>query len=421
MKTGRTFWLIMAFAALMALGAIRTRDIWFERMFVLAILVVFASLLWAWFSIQPITVTRTAREHRQQVGQYFKEKFQVQNHSAFSRLWVEICDLSNLKGQPGSKVLAQIAPHEDRIYLSRTLLTKRGLINLGPMRIISGDPFGIFKSSRLIASTNQLLVYPHFFRLENFPALPGYLSGGRQRKQKTTEVTPYAAGVREYQPGDPLSRIHWRTTARRDRTMVKEFEQDPQTQVWLYIDCNPDVQAGIDELDPDDRHGQLRLDRIYRGESVPRHTFEYLISAAASVADYYIRRNCNVGLATSGKIWFNLPVERGERQLQKIYEALTLVTYDGNHNAADLVEAQARQANRGATVVLFTASSGTDSIQAMDILIRRRLNPILILSDSKSFGGVSSGEEIIPLLQSRGVPYVLLRAGEDIKTKLEGK
>ncbi len=83
MKTGRTFWLIMAFAALMALGAIRTRDIWFERMFVLAILVVFASLLWAWFSIQPITVTRTAREHRQQVGQYFKEKFQVQTTQRF--------------------------------------------------------------------------------------------------------------------------------------------------------------------------------------------------------------------------------------------------------------------------------------------------------------------------------------------------
>jgi hypothetical protein len=37
----------------------------------------------------------------------------------------------------------------------------------------------------------------------------GILPGGHALREKTLEVTPYAAGVREYVPGDPLKRIHW--------------------------------------------------------------------------------------------------------------------------------------------------------------------------------------------------------------------
>ena len=55
-------------------------------------------------------------------------------------------------------------------------------------------------------------------------------------KHRNTEVSPYAISVRDYYPGDPLRRIDWKTTARLDKLMVKEFEEDPQATVWILLD-----------------------------------------------------------------------------------------------------------------------------------------------------------------------------------------
>jgi uncharacterized protein (DUF58 family) len=65
------------------------------------------------------------------------------------------------------------------------------------------------------------------FNIHSFPLPSGLLSGGEALRRRTHQITPNAAGVRDYAPGDPLNRIHWISTARRRRLMVKEFELDP--------------------------------------------------------------------------------------------------------------------------------------------------------------------------------------------------
>jgi len=417
MKIGRSFWIALGMTAIMAIAAWRTQDIWFERVATLCFGIIILSYIWAKFSLSPITIECTAREYRQQIGQYFKEKFVINNQSILGRLWLEIQDVSALNDQPGSVVISHLAPNESRTFLTRTLLAQRGKFPLGPLKIISGDPFGIFRASSLAQVKHHVLVYPQIFKLDGFPTLPGYLTGGHQKKQKTTEVPPYAAGVREYQPGDPLSRIHWKTTARRDRVMVKEFEQDPQTQVWLFIDCNSSYAAGIDHLDTGSHRGASQIGRIYQGELVPPHTFEYLISAAGSVADYYIRQNYNVGLASSGEIWFDLPMERGERQYQKLMEAFALIKCDGNTPVTELVETKSQKVNRGSTIVLFTSENTDHLSRAVGNMLRHKYQPIVVYAESGSFGGSNGPFPIIPTI----VPVITLRRGEGIKEKLEGR
>ena len=58
-------------------------------------------------------------------------------------------------------------------------------------------------------------------------------------------VAKLPGGVREYVDGDPLNRIHWMSTARRDRLMVKEFELDPQSDVWIFLDAEREVQSTL--------------------------------------------------------------------------------------------------------------------------------------------------------------------------------
>ena len=66
----------------------------------------------------------------------------------------------------------------------------------------------------------------------------GILPGGDALRRRTHYVTTNASGVRDYAPGDSYSRIHWRSTARRDRLIVKEFELDPLADIWIVPDMS---------------------------------------------------------------------------------------------------------------------------------------------------------------------------------------
>ena len=87
----------------------------------------------------------------------------------------------------------------------------------------SGDPFGLFTRKKAYPADETLVVLPMTVNISTFPPPAGLLPGGKMIRLKTMDVTPHAAGVREYVPGDPMKRMHWKSTARRGHFMVKEF------------------------------------------------------------------------------------------------------------------------------------------------------------------------------------------------------
>jgi uncharacterized protein (DUF58 family) len=64
-------------------------------------------------------------------------------------------------------------------------------------------------------------------------------------------MTPHAVGIREYLPSDPMKRIHWPSTARRGRFMVKEFEQPQAKRVVILLDTNLQ-RVGARDIDIND-------------------------------------------------------------------------------------------------------------------------------------------------------------------------
>ena len=81
-----------------------------------------------------------------------------------------------------------------------------------------------------------MLVLPFLVKLQHFPYQQGILPGGRSKRIRTAEVTPHGSSVREYIPGDPLNRIHWPFTAKKNSFMVKEFDQEPMSDIWIILD-----------------------------------------------------------------------------------------------------------------------------------------------------------------------------------------
>jgi len=207
------------------------------RLFITLIIVLFVSGVGSALSIMGLEITRSSRASRKQVGEIFTEKFELANRSVFPKAWLRISDFSDLTGRAGSRVLTRIGGRQSRTYAAFTLLERRGWFQLGPTQIETGDIFGLFLIRKIVQPKSRLLVIPYTVNIQNFPAPFGIMPGGRALRQKTLEVTPYAAGVREFVPGDPLKRIHWPTSARKQTLIVKEFEKDPMAAVWIFLDA----------------------------------------------------------------------------------------------------------------------------------------------------------------------------------------
>lgn len=376
----------------------------------------FGSWIWSIISLRGVRLVRTARAQRAQVGQIFEERYEVDNESRFLRLWLEVRNESPLPESGGSQVLSLIGGRQRRIYWSQTLLTQRGVFPLGPTVLASGDLFGLFPISRTIPSQESLLVYPLMVEIRSFPEPPGLLPGGEALRRRTHQITPNAAGVREYYPGDPLNRIHWVSTARRERLIVKEFELDPLAEVWIILDANRQEQASL-PLPPQD-FNVLNYWRKQVKVQLPPSTEEYMVTIAASLGRYYLRRGRAVGLLGSGQHLTLLPPDRGGRQLGKILEDMAVLRAQGNLPLQGLVEAQAKHITRGSTVILISPTVVVDFVFLVEYLLRRGLRPLVTLLDPASFGGSLGSDYLVERVRTLGVPVRQVKNGSNLEAIL---
>lgn len=391
----------------------------YYRIIYLLLGVLLLAFLWAFTSLRGLSVIRSARVLRLPVGQIFEERFEIRNDSWYGRLWIEIKDQSALPDKQGSRVISSIGPRQLRSYFSRTLLVKRGAFTLGPTVLVSGDPFGFFAVQKVIPAEKTLLVLPYMVNLQKFPEPAGILPGGRALRRKSLEVTPYAAGVREYAPGDPLSRIHWKSTARKDRLIVKEFEQDPQADVWILLDAQSGTHFSLPDLHRVDSTGPFWLIPQRLVMPLPPSTFEYAVSCVASIADYYLAQGRSVGFSCAAQTLSVLPAERGDRQLAKLLETLAFLQPEGGLPLPGLIEAQANQVPRGSTIVLVTAVCNQNLELALEVILRRDLRPVVIGVDSASFGGYEDACVTFEHLRAYGVPLRMIREGDSLQEILE--
>jgi len=416
----RNFWVVLALLIVSLTTAIITGSTIYYRLVYLWVLMIVTGWIWAYFSLRGVSLRRLARTLRQQVGQIFEERFELSNTGRLPRLWLSLKDEGPIPGSAGSRVLTWIGGRQQRTYLSYTWLTRRGQFPLGPTVFESGDLFGLFGSRMEVPAQNYLLVTPFLVDLQSFPAPSGTLPGGRALHLRSLEVTPYAAGVREYIPGDSLNRIHWPTTARRDKLMVKEFEQDPQADVWLFVDGQALVQAALPESEATPQGDRLWLWRHRPDEvTMPPATFEYAVSSAASIGHYFIQKGRAVGLTSIGQIHVVLPAERGERQLGKILDTLAFIQGEGDLPLLGVVTAQAGSLPQGSTVVLITSSTDQGVLLAAEDLEQRNMHPVVVLIDAASFGGASGTQGLGVSLTERGYAVKIVANGADLRIALE--
>lgn len=409
--------IVIILSAVCLLGGVITGQSYYYRLSYLWVIIIFISWLVSRSSLMGLIIKREPRSLRSQVGQIFEERFEIVNHQPFPHLWVEIKDDSTLPGITASHVISMIHGHETRSFLSRTRLLQRGAFSLGETELIGGDFFGLFSVKKKFPVEHHLLVYPMMVQIDKFPGPAGWLAGGEALKRRTHQITPNAVGVRDYVPGDPLSRIHWLSTARRNRLIVKEYELDPMAEVWIFLDADRAVhfQGDINLELP-----KLDVKEVWRPfVNIPLSvsTEEYAVCAAASLSRYYLNEGRVVGFVSAGKNLWVISSDRGARQLGKILETLALLKSDGNLPIQALVEAQVRNIPRGSTIVIISPASESRIAPIVMSVTQRGMHPIVVFLDSISFGKEreeKSDDLMIPL----NIPVFRVKNGDDLSSIL---
>ena len=395
-------------------GLITGRAFFFNLALILGALYVLA-LVYAWTSVRWLAIGRKTRTRRAQVGRKLEESFTIRNRSPLPKLWVEVRDESTLPGHRASHVVPALGPFGRYQWAADTTCRVRGDYQLGPVTVIGGDPFGLFSARRTLDARSRILVYPATLPVTDFELPIGLLSGGEAQRRRATTTTSSAAGVREYAPGDSFNRIHWASTARRDRLMVKEFEIDPLVDVWLFVDFSASSLA--------ERPGLKRVNgngpAIPRGGELPASSEEYAVTIAASLVRYFLDKERALGFAAYIPHREVYQPERGGRQFTRILQALAIARSFSTYSLAQMLSLETPYFTRGTSLVIITASVDESWVTEAQIIGRRGIRPVCILLDPASFAGTGPDvREAQTMLRLAKIPSIVVRYGDDVTAAL---
>lgn len=323
------------------------------------------------------------------VGERFVQRFTVRNAAP---LPVASCYLE--AANPFSTVrpaaLYSLLPGEAAEWSIEGSFERRGKFEAGTVRATVGDPFGLF--SRIITSTasESITVYPRLHAMDDV-LRPLFFSSGVQDVSSgmAADVPPEASGIREYDPTDGQSRIHWRSSAKWNRLMSRTYESHQPGDVVLILD--------------------LARGRDF-GEA-PESTLEYRVSIAASLAHAVLRRRQAVSLVANDRDLTVIPAARGETQRHRVFEYLANCAPTGREPLGQLIERNARRWRGRGGVVILTSDTDPDWVEKLLASGRSGQKHLCIYVEPSSFGGTVNPMRISPAWRA-ALDWWIVRRGD---------
>ncbi|MFI6071231.1 DUF58 domain-containing protein [Actinoplanes sp. NPDC051343] len=225
-------------------------------------------------------------------------------------------------------VLERLGAHQASSVAYTVRADVRGRYPIGPLVIRLTDPFGLCELTRSFPSIDRLTVIPQVVALPTVRLAGEYAGTGDSRARAIAVHGEDDAATREYRRGDDLRRVHWRSTARTGELMVRREEQPWESRATVVLDTR--VFA-------------------HRGEG-PTASFEWAVSATASVAVHLRQAGYKVRMVTGGGIDIDATEISGEGLL---LDTLADVKPAQNGDISILVEQVRRRSDGGLIVGLF--------------------------------------------------------------------
>ena len=321
---------------------------------------------WNRRAISHIEVTRDFGDHAF-LGDEITVKLIINNRSILPVLWLEIHESLpvNLRAGRSVKHVFSLGIRDKKEIHYQLNALKRGYYALGPLLFQSGDPLGLVKPEQKEFPESPLTIYPRIVSLTSL-GLPSRSPFGTLKHQNPIFEDPSRKmGKRDYQYGDSIRKIDWKSTASTGKLQVKIYEASIALEVAILLDLHRnsyDIKTFYDAT-------------------------ELAVTAAASIAAWGKSHKQSIGLTTTGvdplhgeDIPRPLPPRKGAGHFINILEILARLQPGDTTPIDTLIQDSLAGLTWGTTIVLISGKIKKQTLDQLYQARKRGLNPVVILT-----------------------------------------
>ena len=346
--------------------------------------------LWTRLAGRPVTVRRRLPQAERYEGDDVQVRLEVELENAIAPATFVVRERISKLGEHET----QLPARGGKAYVLDALA--RGRYAFEETSVAIEDPFGLDRVEQTVAAPGAFLVYPRLVELDRLFSEAGHLGRDGRHLLLRRPAGFDLHSVREYERGESLRKVHWRSTAKRAQLMVKELEDSPRDEVAVVLDADPTAVVG--------------------------DSFEVQVRAAGSLLLAHANRGRRAVLV----------VNTLRREQQRVHspagdkrEALDLLAAVEPQSGPPLASLLADEAGAAARAEELAVVTGSLPARLVEQLVHHALghkSVSLVLVDSASFTGAAdpppSAFPGLLRLQASGIPVAVLRRGDDLAIRL---
>ena len=331
-----------------------------------------ATLLAAWLLVlttsRRLSIARTLHPRHPAAGDELVVSVRAANGSQLPGLEVTVPDAAgDLSAAVTAIAFPSLRAHEERVALTPPLPARRGVHVLAPPRIDAEDALGLWRARHRLGDPLEVTVHPRLAELGSCAVFAELGSRrGLARRGLVRRGASELHGIRPHQPGEPLSHVDWKATAKTATLMLREMDDPESGDVTVLLDG---TAAGVigDE---------------------PLTSFELAVQAAASVADFVLSAGHDTVLLVHDGGWRPTRLAADAQGRRRLLDTLAAVRPTARVPLATSLQHLRRAGGRVTptrTLVVVALTLDRDLARALVGLQREGVQTRVIAIDGASF------------------------------------
>ncbi|MCX8033567.1 MAG: DUF58 domain-containing protein [Thermoleophilia bacterium] len=276
----------------------------------------------------------------------------------------------------------------------------RGVHTLPPVSAEFEDPLGVARTARRVSEVLTVTVLPRITHLYSCALCPdfGLKHDWSGRRGLPTSGAAEFRGIRPHQPGEPLSRIDWKSTAKTGVLMMREMEEPAGADLTIILDGTA---------------GQVR-------GRAPLSNYELAVRAAGSIADFVLRSGRGVTLVRHEKTWRQIRLSPDGSGQRSLLQSLAEAKADATSPLSHLIQRLRREARyllraQGVSIVVL----GLDPLLARTLLeLREDGARVAVIYAATSQTPEIDSRRLLLSLSSAGIPCISVEPNDDLRERL---
>ncbi|NBI28568.1 DUF58 domain-containing protein [Chengkuizengella marina] len=279
-------------------------------------------------------------------GDHISVKVNIQFHSWVPFVWIIVKD-----GWHRQTYFPRFQTTFQYEYLIKN--SQRGKYDSEGLQIVIKDLFGFIRKKVKVKSKLQFIVYPEPIPITEWKNIQSNWEDSDHTSSLRNYESTQFSGIRDYNYGDPMNRIHWKMSAKSNKLKTKESEISVDHKMMIFLDANQ------------------------KGENFNTSSFETAVQIAASLIRYGKNQRFVMGIVSNNLEQYNDSLTSSFK-IQQAYEFLATVIPDGEMPLYETMSQQMKKINKDMMNMCITTDLNDEFINTC-LFLRKQMRKINIV------------------------------------------